>query len=114
MTLLAEWLWSFPGTVATAAGTQFSWKAVLAVLGAIFALAVYGAWRNGAFLRCPHCRKIGLWNYVSGGPDVVEKDQDGNLVSWEQLRLCRSCGKKVLHRWSDNNGRTVEKVADSK
>jgi hypothetical protein len=62
---------------------------VLTSAAGIIAGAVYTAWLNGAFRRCPHCRKIGSWRYDSAEPAVVEKDEDGGVVGCSQIRVCR-------------------------
>ena len=82
----------------------------LTVLAVVAAISFYTAWLNGIFLRCPHCRKIGSWRYDSTEPAVVEKNEDGSVVSRSQPRICRKCGKRVMDRWSDGGGRTFEKA----
>jgi len=79
---------------------------------AVFALALYTAWLNGLFLRCPHCRKIGSWRFNSTEPAVVEKDEVGGVLSRSQTRICRKCGKAILDKWSDHEGRTFEKAVE--
>ena len=84
-------------------------KFALVVMAAVSALAVYTAWMNGAFLRCPHCRKIGSWRFDPAETAVDERDEDGVLRSSRQVRVCRKCGQKVLHTWSDRDGPAIEK-----
>jgi uncharacterized protein (DUF983 family) len=81
-----------------------------AVAAGIGLTALYTAWMNGVFARCPHCGKIGSWRYDSAGPAVEEKDKDGAVERARQVRVCRGCGKKVLDKWSDDEGRTFEKA----
>jgi hypothetical protein len=83
----------------------------LAALGIVaFVLGLYTAWMNGAFRRCPHCGKVGSWRYDAAEPAVHEKDEDGVLQKRTQIRICRKCGKMVLDKWSDSEGRTFEKA----
>jgi hypothetical protein len=85
-------------------------KIVLAIIAAGFLVALYTAWLNGFFRRCPHCRKIGAWRYDPAEPAVVDKDEDGIVQSSRQLRICRKCGNRIMDRWSDHGGRTFEKA----
>ena len=87
-------------------------KAALTIVAVICAVLFYTAWMNGVFQRCPHCRKIGSWRYDSAEPAVEEKDEDGSVVRSSQIRVCRSCRQRVLHKWSDDHGRTTEKLSD--
>lgn len=84
--------------------------ALLVTAAAVFLMAVFTAWLNGVFRRCPHCRKIGSWRFDSVEPAVEEKDEDGVVVSSSQIRVCRRCGKRIVDRWSDYEGRTLEKA----
>jgi len=86
-------------------------KLALIVIASISAVVLYTAWLNGAFLRCPHCRKIGSWRYDDAEPPIQVKDEDGIVQSSRQIRVCRKCGKRILDRWSDHEGRTLEKVS---
>jgi hypothetical protein len=86
-------------------------KIALVIIATVAAVSVYTAWLNGAFLRCPHCRKIGSWRYDAAEPAVEEKDEDGFVLSSRQIRVCRKCGKKILDKWSDHEGRIFEKVS---
>ena len=85
-------------------------KIALITFGSVFAVFLYTAWLNRLFLRCPYCRKMGTWRFDPAAAEVVEKDKDGNLVSTSQILLCRKCRQRVLHKWSDNEGRTLEKM----
>ncbi len=87
-------------------------KIALAIVASIVAVALYTAWLNRLFLRCPHCRKIGTWRFDTLEPAVVSKDDDGNIQSSRQLRVCRKCGKRVLDTWSDHGGRALEAARD--
>lgn len=73
-------------------------------------VALYIAWLNGAFRRCPHCGKIGAWRYDDAGPVLENKDADGSIQQSARIRTCRKCGKRVLDKWSDAGGRTFEKL----
>ena len=62
---------------------------------------------NRVFLRCPHCRKIGSWRFDSIGESIDEHDADGVLVRSVTRQECRKCGGKVVHIWSDFEGREI-------
>jgi hypothetical protein len=85
---------------------------VLTGIGALVVTALYTAWSNGVFLRCPYCGKIGSWRYDDAGPLVEEKDPDGIVHSSTQVRTCRKCRNKVLEKWSDCGGCSFEKHPD--
>ena len=85
-------------------------KLALLIAAVVSALLLYTAWLNGVFLRCPHCRKIGSWRYDSSEPAVQDKDEDGIVQTRRRIRVCRKCGKRVLDKWSDHEGRTLEKA----
>ena len=85
-------------------------KFALIITTCASALMLYIVWSNGLFLRCPHCRKIGSWHFDAAEPAVYNTDEDGVVQSSYQIRICRKCGKQVLHRWSDHEGRAIEKM----
>lgn len=85
-------------------------KIALVISVCAAASALYVAWLNGVFRRCPYCRKIGSWRFDPVSPAVIEKDEDDAVQKTTQLRLCRKCGQRVLDTWSDHGGRTIEKV----
>lgn len=87
-------------------------KLAMSITVAVTAIALYTAWLNGAFLRCPHCRKIGAWRYDDVEPPLLDKDEDGGIRSSRQLRICRGCGKRVMDLWSDHAGRIFEKSGE--
>jgi DNA-directed RNA polymerase subunit N (RpoN/RPB10) len=96
-----------------AVGNSSFMKAALLIAALIFAVGLfilYTDWMNGVFLRCPHCGKIGSWRYDAAEPAVQEKDEDGVVCKSTQIRICRKCGKKVLEKWSDYEGRTFDKA----
>jgi hypothetical protein len=84
----------------------------LTIIAFVAALLLYTAWVNGVFLRCPHCRKIGSWRFDAAEPAVDTRDEDDVLESSRQVRVCRKCGERVLDTWSDQGGRTFEKVGE--
>jgi hypothetical protein len=84
-------------------------KIAVVTVAAVFAVMLYTAWLNGAFLRCPHCRKIGSWRYDPVKDAAEQKDEDGVVESSSRICVCRKCGKKVLDKWSDHEGRSFEK-----
>jgi hypothetical protein len=86
-------------------------KITLTIMAVVLAMALFTAWLNRFFLRCPYCRKIGSWRYDPAEPSVDEKDEDGVVQSRRQLRICRKCGNRVIDKWSDHGGRTFEKVS---
>jgi endogenous inhibitor of DNA gyrase (YacG/DUF329 family) len=85
-------------------------KIALAIMGVVLVGSFYIAWLNGVFVRCPHCRKVGSWRFDPAELAVERKDEEGVVESSRQIRICRKCGKRVVDRWSDHSGRTVEKV----
>jgi DNA-directed RNA polymerase subunit RPC12/RpoP len=87
-------------------------KAALSIAAVVFALALYTAWMNGVFIRCPYCGKRGSWRFDNDAPALEEKDEDGVVTESTQLRTCRKCGKRVLDKWSDREGRTFEKATE--
>jgi hypothetical protein len=87
-------------------------RIALAIVAAVLGTLLYTAWLNRLFLRCPHCRKIGSWRFDAVEPAVDRHDEDGDLVSSRQLRVCRKCGKRVIDTWSDHGGRTLERAPD--
>jgi endogenous inhibitor of DNA gyrase (YacG/DUF329 family) len=87
-------------------------KAPLVIAAVALASVLFTAWINGVFRRCPHCGKRGSWRYDSVAPALEEKDEDGVVSESTQLRTCRKCGKRVLDKWSDHEGRTFEKVKE--
>jgi hypothetical protein len=84
-------------------------KTIGGVLGLILVFVIYVAWFNGAFLRCPHCRKIAMLRN-SGERAIEEKDEEGDTRKITRIRICRRCGEKVVDRWSDYEGRSLTKV----
>ena len=87
-------------------------KIALVTIATVLAVALYTAWLNRLFLRCPHCRKIGSWRFDTLEPAVVSKADDGAVQSSSQLRACRKCGKRVVDAWSDQGGRVLEAVRE--
>ncbi len=87
-------------------------KIALITVATIVAVALYTAWLNRLFLRCPHCRKIGSWRFDNLEPAVVSTDKDGVAKASRQLRVCK-CGKRVLDMWSDNGGRSLEAARET-
>jgi hypothetical protein len=85
---------------------------ILTGIGALAVTALYTAWSNGVFLRCPYCGKIGSWRYDDTGPVDEGKDPDGIVHSSTQVRICRKCRNKVVEKWTDSGGRTFEKLPD--
>ena len=88
-------------------------QAALIIAAVALAVILYTAWMNGVFRRCPHCGKLGSWRYDAAEPAVEEKDEDGVVQKVTQIRVCRECGKRVLDKWSDHDGRTFEKANGS-
>jgi hypothetical protein len=86
-------------------------KLALIIMACVSALLLYTAWLNDFFLRCPHCRKIGSWRFDAAEPAVYDKDEDGVVQSSRQIRVCRKCERRVVHTWSDHQGRAIEKVS---
>jgi hypothetical protein len=84
-------------------------KTVGGVVGLILVFVIYVAWFNGAFSRCPHCRKIAM---LRNGDELAieEKDDDGGTEKITRIRICRRCGKKVVDTWSDYEGRSLTKA----
>ena len=83
----------------------------VAILSIIIVFVTYMAILNGAFLRCPYCKKIGSWRFDSIDKPVEEHDSDGDLIKSTQRQKCRRCGCEVDHIWSDHDGRELRKVA---
>lgn len=52
-------------------------KAALTIAAEAFAFALYTAWINGVFSRCPYCGKRGSWRYDNQGNALREKDEEG-------------------------------------
>ena len=82
----------------------------LIILAVILVMALYTAWMNQLFLRCPHCGKIGSWRYDAAESAAEERDEDGVVRKITQIRICTKCKSKVLYKWSDYEGRTLEKA----
>jgi hypothetical protein len=81
------------------------WIALLSIAAIVcvaYTLAV-----NGAFMRCPHCRKIGAWRFDNVAESMDEIDGDGAVVKSWTRQICRKCGGRVLHTWSDHEGREI-------
>jgi len=83
---------------------------VLIITTAVFVVLLYIAWLNGLFLRCPHCRKIGSWRFDAVEPPVEERDEEGTVRSRRQIRVCPRYRKRILDKWSDHDGRTLEMI----
>jgi len=75
------------------------------IIAAILCYVLYSALKNGVFMRCPHCGKIGSWRYDKIGESEDEKDEDDVIIKSTQQLRCRSCQKKVTEIWSDFDGR---------
>jgi hypothetical protein len=86
-------------------------QTALSIAAGVALFVLFTAWMNGAFLRCPHCRKIGAWRFDAAEPPTFTKDEDGVVESSRQIRVCRKCGMRVWDSWSDHGGRAIEKVS---
>ena len=88
-----------------------TWPSIV-LCGAI-AIVLYVAFINGAFLRCPHCRRIGSWRFRTVGEPQEGVDDEG-VVSHSVVRQrCKTCGGKVYRTWSDREGlRLLPAVTD--
>jgi len=85
-------------------------KTILTITVVIAAFAVYTAWLNDLFKRCPYCRKIGSWRFDPATPLIEKKDDDGVVVSSVQIQICRRCGKRIEAQWSATEGRRLERI----
>ena len=85
-----------------------TWVMAVAIL--VGAVTLYTTILNGAFLRCPYCRKMGSWRFDPVEDAIEELDEDGNPVRSTQRQSCRSCGGTVDHIWSDFEGRELRSV----
>jgi hypothetical protein len=85
-------------------------KIILTIAVVIAAFAVYTAWLNDLFKRCPYCRKIGSCRFDPAAAPTETKDEDRVVVSSVQIQLCRRCGKKIEAQWSATEGRRMEKI----
>ena len=82
----------------------------LIILGIVMVFAVTTASENGLSCAAPHCRKIGSWRFDNLKPATVEKDEDDNIQTSTPARLCPKCQNKIVDKWSDHEGRTIEKA----
>jgi DNA-directed RNA polymerase subunit RPC12/RpoP len=77
---------------------------------AAVSVALYVAWINGMFLRCPHCGKGGSWRFKATGPSKDRKDEDGVVQESSQVLICPKCEGRILSKWSDHGGRRFQKL----
>ena len=92
-------------------GIAISWFA--AILLAVLAIVAYTMLINRAFLRCPHCEKIGSWRFDDLDEPIEEFDDDECLIRSATRQKCRKCGGEVIHIWSDYEGRAIKLPEES-
>jgi len=83
---------------------------ILLVVNFVIAYFAYTMIVNRAFLRCPHCRKIGSWRFDDIDSSDEEHDENGDLVRSSTRQKCRGCGGEVISTWSDIEGRAIQPV----
>jgi len=81
---------------------------ILLVVIFVIAYIAYTMIVNRAFLRCPHCGKIGSWRFDDIGNSDEEHDENGDLIRSSTRQKCRRCGGEVIHTWSDIEGRAIQ------
>ena len=82
-----------------------SWFAGIAIF--VVVMVVYTIAINRAFLKCPHCGKIGSWRFDDLGAANEEYDEDECLIRSTTRQACRKCNGEVVHIWSDYEGRQI-------